>query len=330
MKYLSESISTIAHQEFTLAIGAFAISILLIFVILRIRYWQKMQQEMILDLLNDYLVADTDNTLILEYEISKLLRNRYNRQPLIDEMINKMPHLSADEFAKVEHLYHLLNLEEDALFKVERGNWFLIAKGLREIGALRLTKHTNLVLAHLDFEQPVVVLEAQKALLSIHGFRGLYFFRNLSTPLSQWNQVCLLSVLAQQNTYSPSAIRSLIAQPNASLAIFALAILRRFELTDLLDIASACVRHSTPEVQRMATQTIAALRASALNNYSKLALVDSTFPPEVMKPTSEDTLSLDVLESTFLKVESINRSVNSLFNSIPALLLYPRAMLLAK
>jgi hypothetical protein len=88
MQHLSETVLNIANQEFNLAVGALMGSIVLVFIILRIRQWQKDQQEKIVDLLNDYIVADEDNTLILEFEMSQLLRNRYNRQPLIDEMVS--------------------------------------------------------------------------------------------------------------------------------------------------------------------------------------------------------------------------------------------------
>jgi hypothetical protein len=332
MQHLSETVLNIANQEFNLAVGALMGSIVLVFIILRIRQWQKAQQEKIVDLLNDYIVADEDNTLILEFEMSQLLRNRYNRQPLIDEMVNQAPQLTEASFEKVHRLYHKLGLSADAIFKIERGNWFLIAKGLREIGAFKQVNHTNTVLQHLDTGHEIVVLEAQKALISLYGFKGLHYFKHLTTPLSNWSQVCLLSVLSQQISYSPSAIRSLTQSSNPTLVLFGLAILRRFELSDLIAVASGCLQHVHPEVTRTAAQTIASLRAaqSRLDNPLIAAEADALIPAEYYTyATAEDAFS-EAAETTFFKVEALQKSVGSIFNSIPALLLYPRAMLLAK
>jgi hypothetical protein len=80
------------------------------------------------------------------------------------------------------------------------------------VSILNLTNHSH----------PIVRMEAQTAIVHLQKYKGLSFLNTLTYPLTEWHQVNLLQLLAQQPLVSVPGISNWLQSCNASVVQFAL------------------------------------------------------------------------------------------------------------
>lgn len=335
VNFWSKLVSYLFVQHFVFVVTAMLIaSIALIYIVLMLKNWQEERSQKIKNLLNDYIVSDTDNKIILEYELGKLLRNRIYRQVLIDEIVGIVPCLAQKGFNKVVELYCNLGLGKDSLNKVEQGNWFLVAKGIRELSTLQMKNRTETIIKHLDSKHNIVRLEAQNGILTMHGFKGLHLFRHLSMPISQWDQLCLVSTLSKQNSYHPSAILGLISADNHTLTLFALEIVRYFRLADMYKEVSLCLPHPNETIRLAALNTLSEIEMEdfVVNGEKKLEFehVKTQNYNFGLLPDAGEIHFPEAAKVFQPVVFEVRKPKISIFSLIPTLLLYPRTTLQTK
>jgi hypothetical protein len=100
-------------------------------------------------------------------------------------------------------------------------------------------------------------MEAQSAIVQLYGFEGLRFLDIIDTPLSEWQQITLLRLLARTPGIQPEKIANWLGSRNDSVRIFALKLVAEHHLHQLHDQVTPCLHHPHPHVRM---QTVRCLK----------------------------------------------------------------------
>jgi hypothetical protein len=109
-------------------------------------------------------------------------------------------------------------------------------------------------LTNADHE--MVRMEAQSAIVQLYGFEGLRFLDIIDRPLSEWQQIKLLRLLARAPGILPDKIGSWLASANDSVRIFALKLVAEHHQQELHGQVINCLYHDSPQVRLQAVRCL--------------------------------------------------------------------------
>lgn len=219
-------------------------------------------------------------------KFDSLLKKPFNRQVMMDEIINMKKNLSGTAADNLQKLYGQLGLKKDSLRKLEYSYWHIKAKGIQELSwmdqqdcLLKIYKLTN-------HKNELVRMEAQSAIINFSGFEGLRFLDIVSYPLLPWQQLKLLDQLSKISAESFTGIENWLGSDNDSVVMFALRLVRIYHRFELHDTVAKCLNNPAPAVRKCAVETLMHIytedtAALILNNYDtedkayRLAVLDA-------------------------------------------------------
>src|SRR5690606_35659557 len=129
-------------------------------------------------------------------------------------------------------------------------------RGLQALTAMHVEKIIPEIAPLLDHHNPTVKSEAQYSAVRFLGFKGLTFLESLSSPLSDWQQLRLLSALKDLAAVDSSLIEAMIHHPNISIIEFALSLVRKFRVYACYDSVIALLTHENISVRTSAVKTL--------------------------------------------------------------------------
>lgn len=195
-------------------------------------------------LLVEYLYAgEGDDNLISESQkniIEKLKKNvlvTSKRKIIISILDNLMNEISGEMSESIKVLYCKTGLMDYAMLKLKNKNWYIIAKGIRELTRFKIEKSHHEISKFIKHPRVEVRKETQLYLVNMFKFEGLSFLNNLNTPLSEWQQVQLLEVLNKFEDQQICDIKPWLKSANNTVVLFALKlaqIYNQFEVKDTL------------------------------------------------------------------------------------------------
>lgn len=161
--------------------------------------------------------------------LKKQLSKKANRQFIIDEIINGRKSIKGEVGDNFLKLYLALNLDKDSANKLKSKNWNNVVKGIQELAIMEQNHKMTEIFREINSKNEFIRMEAQSALLRLSGFGGLWFLNVLNYPISEWQQVKLLSILATSPVSDIPDLRLLLDSPNQSLVIFTLKLIGLFK-----------------------------------------------------------------------------------------------------
>ena len=229
---------------------------------------QKKKKEKRLDAwrdqLNDALqhviyfepAEDQPPTMALTFKTMRELVHPAFRQLLIDELIRAKKALTGTAAINLVALFNQLHLDQLSLQKLKSRKWHLKARGIQELAMmeqkLRVVRIYRLTNAHHD----LVRMEAQSAIVQLYGFEGLRFLDIIDRPLSEWQQIKLLRLLARAPGILPDKVGKWLASANDSVRIFALKLVAEHHQQELHDQVINCLYHDSPQVRLQAIRCL--------------------------------------------------------------------------
>ena len=170
--------------------------------------------------LMDYLFEEEKRDEVRK-DLEEIAANRFDRQLLIDQMIDLCINLKGEIKETIKELYLNLGLKEDSLKKAHSKKWHENVKGIRELAYMNIRGASEKILEHLNSTNEIVRMEAQIAMVRLSDENPYQFLDYLEKPLALWEQVTLHELLIQHNLEVPS-FESWFKSENLSVVKFAL------------------------------------------------------------------------------------------------------------
>lgn len=154
-------------------------------------------------------------------DLERIASDKFNRQILIDQMIDLSINLKGEIKEVIKNLYLLLGLKNDSLTKAFSKKWHENVKGFRELAFMNIREANEKIIESLNSSNEILRMEAQIAMVSLSNENPYHFLHLLEKPLAVWEQITLHELLIQHNLKVP-AFKQWFDSKNLSVVIFAL------------------------------------------------------------------------------------------------------------
>ncbi|NEM98422.1 HEAT repeat domain-containing protein [Pontibacter burrus] len=196
--------------------------------------------------------ADKQQRFEIPEDIKPLVHRRFARKALLAELIRLKNDLSGQSGDNLIKLYNELQLDRLSAYDMRNGRWFEKAKGIQELAVMEQKAYIDEIYPLANHRHPMVRMEAQIALVYLLQYEGLSFFENLKYPLTEWHQIKLLQLLANQPISSETIVTSWLNSPNPSVVQFTLKLIAEQHATQFQNDVISCLSHPDDAVRRQA------------------------------------------------------------------------------
>jgi len=230
--------------------------ILLIVILLNRRRMRKEGEqretlkEKYQEILMDYLFEDEKRARSLEI-LSQVASNPFNRQILIDQMIDLSINLKGEIKEETRELYLQLGLKEDSMRKAYSRRWHENIKGFRELAFMNIRDAVERIKECLNSSNEILKMEAQIAMVRLADENPYHFLDFMDKPFSVWEQLTLHELVVQHELPVPP-FKQWFGSANLSVLIFALEMVSWFGQKDAAEEVTALFDHDDEEVRRTA------------------------------------------------------------------------------
>ncbi|MGW8316257.1 MAG: HEAT repeat domain-containing protein, partial [Bacteroidales bacterium] len=230
--------------------------ILLIIILLNRNRMQreKEQREYLMEryqeILMDYLFDEIKRPASQE-ELKLIAINPFNRQILINQMIDLSINLKGEIKDDIRELYLKLGLKRDSLQKAYSRKWHKNVKGFRELAFMNIRDATDKIMECLNSPNDILRMEAQIAMVALSDENPYYFLDFMEKPFSLWEQVTLQELVVQQNLPVPP-FKQWFNSANETVLIFALEMVAWFKQKEAGEEVLRLFEHANEEVRRTA------------------------------------------------------------------------------
>ena len=200
--------------------------------------------------------ADTPATIPLTFKTIRGLKHPGFRQLLLDELVQGKKSLTGTAATNLVLLFNQLDLSRLSLHKLNSRRWHIKARGIQELAVMEQRQLVTRIYRLTNAHHELVRMEAQSAIVQLYGFEGLRFLDIINTPISEWQQITLLRLLARMPGIQPEKIANWLGSDNDSVRIFALKLVAEHHLHQLHDQVIPCLSHPHPQVRMQTVRTL--------------------------------------------------------------------------
>jgi hypothetical protein len=226
--------------------------------------------------LMDYLFEEEKQDEVRN-DLKEIAENRFDRQLLIDQMIDLSINLKGEIKETIKGLYLFLGLKEDSLRKVQSKKWHENVKGIRELAYMNIREASEKILEHLNSSNEIVRMEAQIAMVRLSDENPYHFLHFMEKPLAVWEQITLHELLIQHNLEIP-AFREWFESENLSVVIFALEMTAWFKQVNSGESVIGLFEHENENVRNTAFRVCGEIELS-----SSLPAMEQVYEKETYK-----------------------------------------------
>jgi hypothetical protein len=184
-------------------------------------------------------------------ELQEIAANPFDRQLLIDQMIDLSINLKGEIKEIIKELYLFLGLKEDSLKNVSSRKWHEKVKGIRELAYMNIRDAAGQILENLNSNNEIVRMEAQIAMVRLSDENPYHFLHFMEKPLAVWEQVTLHELLIQHDLKVP-AFKEWFASENLSVLNFALEMTAWFKQKDSATEVIGLFEHADDNIRNTA------------------------------------------------------------------------------
>lgn len=218
-----------------------------------------------------------------------------SRAILIDELLWLHRNLLGESRIKIQDLYFNLQLYNDSKSKLNSPIWSIQAKGFRELAQAGVKDAANLIEKFTHSKNKILRIEAQLAMVKLKPENPLDFLKDLSYPLTEWEQINILNAMEAHNI-SINSFEEWMDNKNETVACFAIKMCGMFNHIQ-----------SWPKVLELLDHESADIRFHAINTLAKFNLPENKEPLKLcFWKQKEDT---QVKSKTFLSRKLIRNKL---------------------
>jgi hypothetical protein len=204
-------------------------------------------------LLLDYLDTESNTTDKAFKELAKIANDRFNRNKLIDEIIDLSINIVGRQKIALRSLYIQLNLDHDSMIKIQSKKWHIKVKGFKELAYMNIRKESigKAMKKALQSKNKFLRMESQLALVRFNKRDPFSFLDHLEYPFTLWEQLNVHELIEVHDLPIPQFSRW-IRSSNTSVVLFALRMIHVFKQTNAVQAVSECLDNPIDEIRHMA------------------------------------------------------------------------------
>ena len=207
------------------------------------------------DLLEKYQTLIIDHLFSENYynfrELQQITTSKFNKNILINQMIDLRVNLSGEAKEKLRDLYLRLNLDKESISKAHSYKWHIKIKGFKELAFMNIKEANEEIKHALKSNHDILRMEAQLALVRLNEDDPYKFLDDLQKPFTLWEQLNVHELITYHNLPIPNFSRW-TKSSNKSVAIFALRMINVFKQNHAAQAVIDSLEHSDQEIRHMA------------------------------------------------------------------------------
>lgn len=227
-------------------------------------------------------------------ELKSNIAETFKRDILISTLLKLSYEISGEMAESIHKLYIQTGLLDYSLSKLKNRKWNIIADGIRELTLFHVKEVQDQVKIHINHPKTEVRSAMQLYLVNLFHFEGLAFLNDITTPISEWDQIQLLEVLQLNKNQKVTDIKSWLKSPNESVVFFALKLAKIYNQYGVKDELIALLNHKNIKIRvdvipLLSHLSIIEAKIILKNNFKELSLEEQIAFFEMMENVYEKT-----------------------------------------
>lgn len=239
---------------------------------------------------NDLDEVSSEQQKIID-DLKIYAEKEFKRKILIETLLKLKNEVSGEVAELIQQLYYKTGLLNYALKKIKNKNWYVIAKGIRELTQFHITEPQKIIEGHLSHKQREVRKEAQLYFVNLFHFKGLEFLSELKSDLTEWDQIQLLEILQKFPEQEIPTLDVWLKSTNNSVVLFALKLAKMYNQYNTKERLLELLNHKNEQVK---IQTIKVI--SHLQIFEAKEILKNTF---ALRSVDEQIAFVKMLEDMF-------------------------------
>ncbi|MFM7216969.1 MAG: hypothetical protein ACKO1U_03000 [Bacteroidota bacterium] len=156
------------------------------------------------------------------------LEKPFRREVLSDSLIHMHGNFSGEIAIRIERLFRSLDFHLDLMKSLRRKEWYLIAKGMRNLALMNIREVSEDLQLFLSHKNQMVRYEARIAAMKLSEKDHLAFLDQEKTYLSDWDQANIYAMLTRIPDITIPEFSRWLDSKNPSVVNFAIYMIGRF------------------------------------------------------------------------------------------------------
>lgn len=220
---------------------------------------EKYQESLIEFLYNE------NNQEDIKSKIQEIAKTDYNKQFLINEIIDLSINLKGETTDQLRKLYLDLKLNDLTLKKVHSRKWHLKIKAFRELAFMNLKGANEEILKAIGSKNDILSMEAQIALVRLNESDPFRFLDHIEKPFTLWEQMNIHELIILHNLSVPE-FKQWIRSGNKSVAIFAINMIRVFKQTNAFSEIVGLLDSYDPDIREAVINALGTFKINEVLN----------------------------------------------------------------
>lgn len=239
----------------------------------RIKELQYKYRRILGDLIQDYIILDDGNIgkysskdsylsrdHILVLFSPKELDNPFNRNILLQEILQLHANLSGSIGTLLEGIYLLLDFAESSFAKLRSNHVATKVKGIFELTEMNITEAKPDILRLVNNSNLQVRSQARVSMAKLDEQHPLAFLSQVDVDLTNWEQMTILEHLQKIEYHNLPDFSQWLRTDNDSIVIFAIRLIQVFHQTPAFPKLIALLDHPRVAVQLALVEAIKELK----------------------------------------------------------------------
>jgi hypothetical protein len=214
-------------------------------------------------MISEFLFFEDSNTkeekmnyLNLKIQIRELIKDQFDRNVLIEVLLDLRKDLSGQSQTVLIELYKDLGLHHDAYEKLSSRRWQIVSSGILELTTMEVHESYGLILKFINHRQSTIRKQAEIAVVNLKEEGIGYFLDNTKYKISEWQQLKLLDVLRHKPNFNPPAFGLWLTSSNTHVVLFSLRLIKYYRQSNAEQSIITLLKHKKRDIQAEAIDCI--------------------------------------------------------------------------
>jgi len=226
--------------------------------------WQvKERKRELSPMISEFLFFDEEaskdeksNYVNLKIEIRQLLKDSFNRKVLAEVLQDLRKDVAGDTQERLFKLYQDLGLHNDDFNKLKSWRWEVVSKGILNLTQMKVTEAYSFITKFINDKRHTIRKQAEISVVTLKPEGINYFLDTTKFKISEWQQLKLLDVLRDQDSYQPPRFKAWLTSTNRHVVLFALRLIKYYNQNDADSALIELVKHKNNQIKEEAIRCI--------------------------------------------------------------------------
>jgi hypothetical protein len=208
----------------------------------------------------------SDQKRLSDYFDKKELQKRFNREVLIEQIIELHKNLTGATAQVLRELYLELGFEQDAIRRLRKYNWSTKAKAVRELAQMGISEAEPEISNLLNHPNSVLALEVQIALLKLNRDHPFSFLDDTEIQITDWQQVSMLAMISHSPHFKIPEFSQWLSSSNDSVVLFVIKMINYYNQLEASDLLIDLLSHPNEKVRIELIRALGDMEVSEAEN----------------------------------------------------------------